>query len=135
MIFLLALLLAIPTIYAAEPPMKYAQVVNSPYPEVNGKIAAIKGDAKAVWGIDNFYHWTVVPLGIPAATRYMKTNHPREGTVYYGIVDPFGYAFHESWLKRMDEQEAQLLIDQAKKGVNGRRGFSGRRCLARIRIG
>lgn len=90
--------------------MKFARVVNSPYKELNNKIARIVGTSDEVWGWGppgSFNNWAIY--------KYMQTTPPNDGgVVYYGKVDYIGYCFHESWLQEISKEEEKQFIERAK---------------------
>lgn len=94
----------------AEDKLKFAWVVNSPYQDRNGKIVEIKGTSQEVWGIKDVWD-DPKALGIGAIVKYFLHNPPDYGQVYYGKNDSRGDCFHESWLKKLTQEEVKNYLD------------------------
>lgn len=81
--------------------IRYSKVIKCPYEgseNLINKVVEIKGASKDLFKIDDL--WKEYRF---ALLRYIKSNPPEEGLVYYCDIDGKRYCFHEDWLQDIDQ--------------------------------
>jgi hypothetical protein len=81
---------------------------NCPYKRLIGRVASVVGTVQEIFRIDDIWK-TPKALKIPPINIYMSTTlyNPLYGTVYYVSIDGLGYCLHNSWLKKIDDEDVK----------------------------